>query len=76
MVDVQQRGAIQNIGIHPAHRDQGLAAHALKSYFYQSTWFATCELEVTSQNIGALGAKRLGFHIIKTVYKPAPTITY
>ena len=78
-VDVQQRGAIQNIGIHPAHRDQGLGSSLLfKSLaFIKARGLQRVILEVTSQNVGALRLyKRLGFRIIKTVYKPAPTITY
>ena len=79
LVDVQQRGAIQNIGIHPAHRDQGLGSSLLfKSLaFIKARGLQRVILEVTSQNVGALRLyKRLGFHIIKTVYKPVPINTY
>ena len=79
LVDVQQRGAIQNIGIHPNHRNQGLGSSLLfKSLtFIKARGLERVMLEVTSQNIGALRLyKRLGFHIIKTVYKPVPINTY
>ena len=79
LVDVQQRGAIQNIGIHPQHRNKGLGTSLLfKSLNYiKARGLQRVMLEVTSQNIGALRLyKRLGFRIIKTVYKPAPITNY
>lgn len=79
LVDHQQRGAIQNIGIHPDHRDQGLGTSLLfKCLIYiKARGLQRVMLEVTSQNIGALRLyKRLGFRIIRTVYKPAPVTTF
>ena len=79
LVDMHQRGAIQNIGIHPDHRGHGLGTSLLfKCFTYvKARGLSRVMLEVTSQNIGALRLyKRLGFRIIKTVYKPAPTFTY
>jgi len=79
LVDVHQRGAIQNIGIHPSHRDKGLGTSLLFKclHYIKARGLQRVMLEVTSQNIGALRLyKRLGFRIIKTVYKPAPITTY
>tara|TARA_B100000945_G_C20405469_1_gene609759 strand:- start:172 stop:702 length:531 start_codon:yes stop_codon:yes gene_type:complete len=79
LVDVQQRGAIQNIGIHPQHRDKGLGSSLLFKCltFIKARGIQRVMLEVTSQNVGALRLyERLGFRIIKTVYKPAPITTY
>ena len=79
LVDIQQRGAIQNIGIHPNHRDKGLGTSLLFKClkYIKARGLQRVMLEVTSQNIGALRLyKRLGFRIIKTVYKPAPITTY
>ncbi len=79
LVDVHGRGAIQNIGIHPEHRDRGLGTSLLYKCltFIQARGLQRVMLEVTSQNVGALRLyKRLGFRIMKTVYKPAPITTY
>ncbi len=65
-------GAIQNIGIAHAHRGQGLGAllvyHCLKGFEEAGVRFVT--LEVTSHNTGAFRLyQRLGFSVLKTVFK-------
>jgi len=67
-------GAIQNLGISPAHRDQGLGTilmHAALTGFQQAG-LSRVFLEVTAQNSGAVQLyRRLGFASTKTVYKAA-----
>jgi len=65
-------GAIQNIGILPEHRGQGLGTvlmwHSLAGF--QSAGIDRVILEVTAQNSGACRLyERLGFHRTKVVYK-------
>jgi ribosomal protein S18 acetylase RimI-like enzyme len=67
-------GAIQNLGITPSHRGQGLGSilmHAALSGF-QRAGLRRAFLEVTAQNCGAVVLyQRLGFFQTKTVYKAA-----
>ena len=68
------RGAIQNLGITPEHRGDGLGTallvRALDGFREQGLTCAT--LEVTAQNSGALRLyQRFGFQVVKTVYKAA-----
>jgi ribosomal protein S18 acetylase RimI-like enzyme len=67
-------GAIQNLGITPAHRGQGAGTallHAALSGFRQCG-LGRVYLEVTAQNTGAVRLyQRLGFRRTKTVYKAA-----
>ena len=65
-------GSIQNLGITPEHRGQGLGTlllyYALAG-FRESGLKRAC-LEVTAQNDGAIRLyRRLGFRTTKTVYK-------
>jgi ribosomal protein S18 acetylase RimI-like enzyme len=71
-------GAIQNVGITPAHRGRGLGTllmwHSLLGF--QRTGTERVFLEVTAQNQGACRLyERLGFKQTKVVYK-APDIAY
>ena len=67
-------GAIQNLGITPAHRGQGLGTallHAALAGFHKAK-IGRVFLEVTAQNIGAVRLyQRLGFRRSRTVYKAA-----
>ena len=65
-------GTIQNIGISPDHRGQGLGTllvyQCLRGFQEAGVRFVT--LEVTSHNTGAFRLyKRLGFRVLKTVFK-------
>lgn len=72
--DGSGNGAIQNLGITPAHRGQGLGTtllHAAMTGFDRSG-IRRVFLEVTAQNTGAVRLyQRLGFRRTKTVYKAA-----
>jgi ribosomal protein S18 acetylase RimI-like enzyme len=65
-------GSIQNLGIAPEHRNAGLGTallyHALRGFC--EAGIRRVYLEVTAQNVGALRLyRRLGFVMVKTVYK-------
>lgn len=67
-------GAIQNLGITPGHRDRGLGTvlmfRALRGF--QQAGLSRVFLEVTADNEGAIRLyRRLGFHVVKTVFKAA-----
>ncbi len=65
-------GAIQNIGIAPAWRGQGLGAALLLQALHGFRQAGLCRglLEVTAQNDTAIRLyRRLGFHRCKTLYK-------
>ena len=67
-------GAIQNIGIISDHRGNGLGSQlvwlCLNGFREVGVRFVT--LEVTSHNTGAMRLyQRLGFEVLKTVYKSA-----
>ena len=69
-----QYGAIQNLGIVPEHRGQGLGTALLHSALsgFQRALLPRAYLEVTAQNVGAVKLyHRLGFDCVKTVYKAA-----
>jgi hypothetical protein len=65
-------GGIQNLGVTPEHRGQGLGA-ALLMQALEGFWLAGLEwgsLEVTAQNSLAVDLyRKLGFRRVKTVYK-------
>jgi GNAT superfamily N-acetyltransferase len=66
------RGGIQNLGVTPAHRGQGLGSsllyHALVGF--RRAAVRSVHLEVTAQNASAVRLYRsLGFRHVKTVYK-------
>jgi ribosomal protein S18 acetylase RimI-like enzyme len=70
-------GSIQNIGIVPAHRGNQLGGlivqHALKGFELAGVRFV--RLEVTVHNTAAIRLyQRLGFRILRTVYKSADVI--
>jgi ribosomal protein S18 acetylase RimI-like enzyme len=67
-------GAIQNLGVTPDHRDQGLGTALLLRSLegFRRSGVRRVFLEVTAQNTGAIRLyHRLGFVTIKTVYKTA-----
>jgi ribosomal protein S18 acetylase RimI-like enzyme len=76
--DLENRGAIQNIAITPDHRRQGIGTALVNRALsnLKSLDIPRAMLEVTAQNNGALRLyKRLGFQIIRTVYKPSTVTT-
>jgi ribosomal protein S18 acetylase RimI-like enzyme len=69
-------GAIQNVGITPAHRDCGLGTGLLFRGLegFRRAGLARVYLEVTAQNDGAIRLyRRLGFTTVKTVFKAVET---
>jgi len=67
-------GAIQNLGITPAHRGRGLGTALLMRALdgFRRAGLDRVHLEVTAENIGAIRLyERLGFRTVKTVYKAA-----
>lgn len=65
-------GAVQNIGILPAHRGLGLGSSLLFAALagFQQVGITRVCLEVTAQNDGAVRLyKRLGFRRTKTLFK-------
>ncbi len=67
-------GAIQNLGIVPAHRGLGLGTALLIRALdgFRRAGLELVHLEVTAENDGAIRLyERLGFQIVKTVYKAA-----
>ena len=67
-------GAIQNLGIVPAHRGHGLGSLLLSEALrgFLGAGLDRAYLEVTANNVGALRLyERFGFGIAKTVYKAA-----
>ena len=67
-------GAVQNLGIVPAYRDQGLGSVLLLSALqgFRESGVNRVYLEVTAENEGAIRLyKRMGFRTVKTVFKVA-----
>jgi ribosomal protein S18 acetylase RimI-like enzyme len=65
-------GAIQNLGVVPAHRGRGLGETLLLRalHGFRMAGVARSMLEVTAQNDGAIRLyRRLGFQRRKTIYK-------
>ncbi|MBI2823609.1 MAG: GNAT family N-acetyltransferase [Planctomycetia bacterium] len=65
-------GAIQNLGITPEHRGQGLGRTLMLAALagFRSVGLRRAYLEVTAQNDSAIRLyRRLGFHKVRTVYK-------
>jgi ribosomal protein S18 acetylase RimI-like enzyme len=65
-------GAIQNLGVLPAHRGQGLGAALILQALagFHQHGLSRAYLEVTAENRGAIRLyQRLGFRCIRTVYK-------
>ena len=72
IVDREGVGGIQNLGIVPEHRDQGLGSRLLFQalHGFRSVGLRKACLEVTAQNSRAVKLyRRLGFRKTKTVYK-------
>jgi hypothetical protein len=70
-------GAIQNIGVAPEHRNRGLGTQLLYRALegFSRAGIGRAYLEVTAHNEGAIRLyRRLGFVVVKTVYKPAEPI--
>lgn len=72
--DSRGSGSIQNLGVTPEHRGQGLGSlllyHALQGF--RVAGLRRAWLEVTAQNTGAVRLyQRLGFRTTRTVYKSA-----
>lgn len=73
-LSIDDVGSIQNLGIHPHHRGRGLGSllmhHAAVGF--RSAGLKSMQLEVTSDNVGAVRLyERLGFTIDEVVYKAA-----
>ncbi len=67
-------GAIQNLGIIPAHRSRGLGTTLLCRALggFRQAGLDRVFLEVTADNDGAIRLyRRLGFQVVKTVFKAA-----
>lgn len=65
-------GAIQNLGIAPAHRNRGLGASLMYRALqgFRRSGLTRVHLEVTAENEGAIRLyRRMGFVTVKTVYK-------
>jgi len=65
-------GAIQNLGVTPEHRGQGLGSCLMRKALegFQRAGLRRAFLEVTAQNNGAIRLyQRLGFAKARTVYK-------
>ena len=65
-------GMVQNLGVTPEHRGQGLGTillyHAASGF--RQIGLGKTSLEVTAQNLGAVQLyRRLGFRTVKTTYK-------
>lgn len=78
LVDDGGVGALQNVGITPAHRGRGIGTCLLYQALagFQRAGLERVFLEVTAQNLGAVRLyERLGFQHIKTVYKASEVAT-
>jgi ribosomal protein S18 acetylase RimI-like enzyme len=67
-------GAIQNLGITPPHRGKGLGTFLLFRSLagFREAGLTRVFLEVTADNEGAIKLyRRLGFRVVKTVFKAA-----
>jgi len=76
--DRQGRGAIQNVGIAPVHRNAGLGTALMHQSLlgFRKAGIGRVHLEVTAQNLAAIRLyRRLGFRTVKSVYK-AVEVTY
>ena len=76
IVQSQNLGAIQNVGVIPEHRGHGLGralvCKALRGF--QSIGIRRVYLEVTAQNRGAVQLYHsIGFRILRTLYKAVET---
>jgi ribosomal protein S18 acetylase RimI-like enzyme len=72
-------GAIQNLGVAPAHRGRGLGEALMLQalHGFRLAGLPGAFLEVTAQNDAAVRLyRRLGFRCRKTVYKAVESATY
>jgi ribosomal protein S18 acetylase RimI-like enzyme len=72
-------GGIQNLGITPGHRSRGLGTVLLMRALrgFRMAGLNRVYLEVTADNEGAIRLyNRLGFYVVKTVYKAAEVASY
>jgi ribosomal protein S18 acetylase RimI-like enzyme len=72
-------GAIQNLGVGPAHRGHGLGAALMLQalHGFRRACLPGAMLEVTAQNESAVRLyRRLGFRCRKTVYKAVESPTF
>lgn len=72
IVTQQQVGSIQNVGVVPGHRGQGLGAALVNRSLagFRTHGLRKATLEVTARNTGAVRLyRRLGFRHVRTVYK-------
>ena len=72
-----REGAIQNLGVHPDYRDQGLGRALLASALegFRSVGCTHVQLEVTVQNTAAVRLyERMGFRHVETLFKVADVI--
>jgi ribosomal protein S18 acetylase RimI-like enzyme len=70
----RRRANIQNIGVTPAHRGHGVGATLINAALFglQQVGVTRVALEVTAQNSAAVRLyRRLGFRVMKTLYKAA-----
>jgi hypothetical protein len=70
-------GAIQNLGVAPHHRNLRLGSMLLDRAFegFQAAGLSRVHLEVTAQNEAAIRLyRRIGFTVVKTVFKPAEPV--
>ena len=75
--DRQGRGAVQNLGITPPHRNGGLGTALLFKSLrgFRAAGVRRVHLEVTARNLGAIRLyHRLGFRTAKTVFKAVEVV--
>jgi hypothetical protein len=72
LADGDHYGAIQNVGVTPAHRGRGLGTRLLYEALagFRRAGLQHAYLEVTAQNTGAVRLyERFGFRVVRTLYK-------
>ncbi len=72
-----REGAIQNLGVHPDFRDQGLGRALLTRALagFRSVGCSLAQLEVTVQNASAVRLyEKMGFKRVETLFKVADVI--
>jgi ribosomal protein S18 acetylase RimI-like enzyme len=75
--DQTGRGAIQNLGVTPEHRSNGLGENLLNRCLegFRRAGVHYVHLEVTAKNTPAIRLyRRLGFFTVKTVYKTVESV--
>ena len=72
LASIPESGAIQNVGIVPQHRGQGLGRALVQAALcgFRDSGLTTVSLEVTAANVPAVKLyQSLGFLITKTLYR-------